>query len=85
MFDDFTKFIAAQRDLIAQAPVSFIIAVVLGGIIIWLFKRSIYRDRIAGLNERIRRRDARIEELTAKVDALSNPKRTHSISDKDVS
>jgi hypothetical protein len=71
MFDDFTKFIVAQRDLIAQAPVSFIIAVVLGATIIWLFKRAIYRDRIAVLNERIRERDARIEELTAKVAALS--------------
>jgi hypothetical protein len=71
MFDDFTKFIAAQRELIAQAPVSFIVAVVLGATIIWLFKRAIYRDRIAVLNERIRQRDARIEELTAKVAALS--------------
>jgi len=71
MSDDFTTFIAAQRDLIAQAPVSFVIAVVLGATIIWLFKRSIYRDRIAVLNEPIQQRDARIEELTAKVAALS--------------
>jgi hypothetical protein len=79
MFDDFTKFIVAQRDLIAQAPISFIIAVMLGATIIWLFKRSIYRDRIAVLNERIRQRDARIEELAAKVAALASTKRTQSI------
>jgi len=71
MFEDFTNFIAAQRDLIAQAPISFITAVVLGASIIWLFKRAIYRDRIAVLNERIRQRDARIEELKATVAALS--------------
>ena len=71
MFDDFTKFIVAQRDLLAQAPISFIIAVVFGATFIWLFKRSIYRDKIAVLNEQIRQRDARIEELTAKVAALS--------------
>jgi hypothetical protein len=68
---EFTNFIAAQRDLIAQAPISFITAVVLGASIIWLFKRAIYRDRIAVLNERIRQRDARIEELKATVAALS--------------
>ena len=71
MLEDFTKFIAAQRDLIAQAPISFIIAVVLGATIIWLFKRSIYRHKIAVLNERIKQRDAKIEELTAKVAAFS--------------
>lgn len=85
MFDDFTKFIAAQRDLIAQTPISFVLAVVLGATIIWLFKRSIYRDRIAVLNDRIQQRDARIDELTAKVAALSSAKRTHSISEKVVS
>jgi len=72
MFDDFMEFMEAQRDLIAQAPVSFIIAVVLGATIIWLFKRSIYRNRIAVLNERLRQQDARIEELTAKVASLSS-------------
>jgi hypothetical protein len=70
MFDDFTKFIVTQRDLLAQAPISFIIAAVFGATLIWLFKRSIYRDKIAVLNERIRHRDARIEELTAKVAEL---------------
>lgn len=79
MLDDFAKFIAAQRDLIAQAPVSFVMAVVLGATIIWLFKRSIYRDRIAVLNERIQHQDARIEELMTKVAALPGTKRSKSI------
>jgi len=72
MFEDLTRAIVVQRDLIAQAPISFIIAVVLGATIIWLFKRAIYRDRIAVLNERIRKQEAQIEELKAKVAALSD-------------
>lgn len=57
--------------MIAQAPFSFGVAAVIVGIVIWLFKRSVYNGQITLLNERLKLRDDQLGDLQKKLHAES--------------
>ncbi len=58
-YEDLSKFITGEWAVIAEAPASFVVAVLTVAFLTWLFLRLIHNARIAALNERINLRDDR--------------------------
>ena len=71
VFGDILKYVAGEWDMISQAPVSFVIAVLIIAIVIWLFRRSLYTGQITLLNERLKLRDDQLGDLQKKLHADS--------------
>jgi hypothetical protein len=67
----FIEYIAGQWEVISQALPTFAVASILGGILIWMFRRSFYTSQIITLNERIKLRDDQLHAMEKSVHAES--------------
>jgi hypothetical protein len=71
MVGDFITYVLGQTQVIAQAPIAFATALIVCGVLIWLFLRSRYDREISLLNERIKLRDDQLGDLQNRLKADS--------------
>jgi hypothetical protein len=71
MLKDFLTYVAGEWAMISQVPATFVAAVLICAVVIWLFRRSQYVGQIHILNERIRLRDDQIGGLQKSLHAES--------------
>ncbi|WP_191569367.1 hypothetical protein [Paracoccus yeei] len=67
MLESAEKYIAQEWAILASAPVSFLMAILVVGIAVWSFARWNYTERMDTLNNRLSARADEVEALKAKL------------------
>ena len=78
---DFITYLAGEAQVIAQAPVAFILLAFVIGLMMYLFVRHQFADRVASMEGRLNLKDDRIADYESKLKGASPDEAAATIAD----